>query len=263
MRRLVYSGHTGQHPVLITDEITQRSLRFGTEERQSCIDMSEPWVLQLAYTRWMMTALLLCPHPRSILLFGLGGGALPHFLHHHHPQAQLDIVEKEQVVIDLACQYFSLPCQEPVRIFHQDALQFLRYEPYSDYQLAFLDIFGPGVMAEALFDATLYQQILARLTPDGVLAINLWNGEPRLYQRALQAVKEGSQGQLLQLQLTKRSNVILLAFPRQIPWRALKRARKNIPQAMQQYRLDFARYIKRLRRTNRLGMLADLFDRLG
>ena len=263
MRQLVYSGHTGQHPVLITDELTQRSLRFGTEERQSCIDLEAPWQLQLAYTRWMMTALLLCPAPRSILLFGLGGGALPHFLHHHHPQAEFDIVEKERVVIDLAHQYFNLPNLDTLRIFHQDAQHFLQTAPRAGYHLALLDIFGPGVMAEALFDATLYRQILKRLTPGGVLAVNLWSGEKALYRRALQAVKEGAENHLLQLQVSKRSNVILLAFPKAIPWKALKRARKNIPQATQRYGLDFAKYLKRLRRTNRLGMLADLFDRLG
>lgn len=263
MRQVVYSGHTGQHPVLITDELTQRSLRFGTEERQSCIDLEAPWRLQLAYTRWMMTALLLCPDPRNILLFGLGGGALPHFLHHYHPQAQLDIVEKERAVIDLAYQYFNLPNQDTLRIFHQDAQLFLQDAPESDYQLALLDIFGPGVMADALFEATLYRQILERLTPDGVLAVNLWSGEKALYRRALQAVREGADGHLLQLQVSKRSNVILLAFPRAIPWKALKRARKNIPRATQRYGLDFAKYLKRLRRTNRLAMLADLFDRLG
>ena len=261
----MYSGHTGQHPVLITDELTLRSLRFGTEERQSCIDLKAPWQLQLAYTRWMMTALLLRPDPRKILLFGLGGGALPHFLHHHHPQTQLDIVEKEQIVIELAYQYFHVPNHASLRILHQDAESFLNSDHLSQsgYHLAFLDIFGPGAMAEALFDATLYHQVLNRLAPDGVLAINVWSGEKTQFRRALRAVKEGAAGQLMQLQVSKRSNVILLAFPRPIPWIALKKARKNIPQATQRYGLDFAKYLKKLRRTNRLAMLAGLLNQLG
>lgn len=102
MPDLVYSAHTGSHPVLVTDEGDLRCLRFGTGERQSCIDRRTPWVLQLAYTRWMMTALLLPQNPQRLLLFGLGGGAMVHFLLHHLPMARLDVVEREGLVIDLA-----------------------------------------------------------------------------------------------------------------------------------------------------------------
>ena len=59
MTQLVHSAHTGSHPVLVTDDGPLRCLNFGTGERQSCVDLRTPWVLQLAYTRWMMSALLL------------------------------------------------------------------------------------------------------------------------------------------------------------------------------------------------------------
>ena len=107
MPDLVYSAHTGSHPVLVTDEGDLRCLRFGTGERQSCIDRRTPWVLQLAYTRWMMTALLLPQNPQRLLLFGLGGGAMVHFLLHHLPEARLDVVEREGLVIDLARRFFA------------------------------------------------------------------------------------------------------------------------------------------------------------
>ena len=65
MQQLVFSGHTGHHPVLVTDEDGLRSLRFGTDERQTCIDLQKPWKLQLAYTQWMAIALLLHPVPKK------------------------------------------------------------------------------------------------------------------------------------------------------------------------------------------------------
>jgi spermidine synthase len=260
MQHLVFKGHTGQHPVLVTDEGNLRSLRFGTDERQSCIDLQAPWKLQLAYTQWMATALLFHPNPEQFLLFGLGGCALPHFIGHHHPGSRIDVVEKEAQVIHLAHSYFKLPTSQILHIIHQDAVDFLETTETSGYHVAFLDIFGPGAMAPALFAADLYRSILARLTPNGVLAVNLWNGDKALYNQALLAVREGSDGQVLQMQVKQRSNVILLVFPGEIPHKDIKKAQKNSSLYQQRYGLDFALYLKRLRRTNRLSVLTSLFQ---
>ena len=260
MQQLVYSGHTGQHPVLVTDDNNLRSLRFGTEERQSCIDLHAPWELQLAYTQWMMTALLLHPCPEKFLILGLGGCALPHFLLHHHPEAQIDVVEKEALVIALAHEYFQLPLSATLHLIHQDAVDFLETAETSGYHIAFLDIFGPGAMAPALFDPQLYRSLLARLTPEGILAVNLWDGDPALFEQALQAMREGSTGQVLQMQVKKRSNVILLASPSEISQKTIKKALKNSQQYQQRYCLDFSQYLNRLRRTNRPSLLTRLFQ---
>lgn len=259
MEQVVFSGHTGGHPVLVTDEDGLRSLRFGTEERQSCLDLDKPWSLQLAYTQWMVTALLLHPHPARFLVVGLGGGALPHFLLYHHPEATIDVVEREQLVIDLAHDYFHLPRHPGLRFFCQDVLTFLASPPTNSYDVVFLDIFDPGAMATALFEPTLHQGLLAQLGSGGVLAVNLWNGDRALYQEALQAVTTASGGRLLQMQVKKRSNVILLVFPDSIPHAAIKQAHKQSEIYRQRYDLDFPLFLKRLRRTNRLSLLRTLF----
>jgi len=259
MQQLVYSGRTDDHRVLVTDEDGLRTLRFGTEERQTSIDLERPWALQLAYTQWMVTALLLHPRPEKFLLLGLGGGALPHFLLHHHPEARIDAVEKERLVIDLAHHLFRLPRRDGLRIVHQDALSFLRTDAVTGYHVAFLDIFGPGTMAPPLFDPELYRLLLARLHPDGVLAINLWSGDQPLYQTAVRAAGEACDGRLLQMQVKKRSNVILLGFAGEIPHQAIKKAQKRSGEHRQRYGLDFSPFLKRLRRTNRSSLLERLF----
>jgi len=259
MEQVVFSGHTGGHPVLVTDKIGLRSLRFGTEERQSCLDLAKPWALQLAYTQWMVTALLLHPDPTRFLVIGLGGGALPHFLLHHHPEAIIDVVEKEQMVIDLAHGYFHLPRHPNLRFFCQDVLTFLASPPSNSYDVIFLDIFDPGAMAPALFEPALYLALLDQLGSEGILAVNLWNGDQALYQEALSAVTSVSDGRVLQMQVKKRSNVILLVFPDSIPHVAIKQARKQSEAYRQRYGLDFPLFMKRLRRTNRPSLLRRLF----
>lgn len=258
VEQLVFSGHTGHHPVRVSDAGTLRTLRFGTEERQSCIDLRNPHILQLAYTRWMSTALLLPPRLDKFLVLGLGGGALPHFLLHHHPQSSIDVVEKERLVIEVAYGYFRLPLHPGVRMIPQDALSFLRTPSSCGYDVAFLDIFGPGTMAPALFDPELYRRLLERLHPEGVLAINLWSGDNPLYQQAMEAAYRASDGRLVQMQVKRRSNVIVLLFPEEIPHRAIKKARKHSVEHQQRYDLDFPQYLKRLCRANRFSLLASL-----
>lgn len=259
MQQLVFRGHTAHHPLLVTDEDGLRSLRFGTEERQTCINLHKPWELQLAYTQWMATALLLHPRPEKFLLIGLGGGALAHFLLHHHPSARIDVVEKERLVIELAHGYFRLPQCEGMRIVNQDALSFLHIDPARGYHLVFLDIFGPGTMAPALFDPELYRLLLDRLSGEGILAVNLWSGDKPLYHQALRAVEEASDGRFLRMEVKKRSNVILLLFPGRIPHAIIKKAHKRSADYQQRYGLDFSQYLKRLRRTNRSSLLHSLF----
>jgi len=258
MEFVIFKGKTAAHPVIITDEGSLRSLRFGTEERQSCIDLQAPQVLQLAYTRWMATALLLPPQLEKFLVVGLGGAALPHFLLHHFPAGSLTIVEKERLVIELGYGYFRLPLNDRIRIVHQDALSFTVNDPPGGYHVAFLDIFGAGAMAPALFDASLYRKLLEQLDPEGVLAVNLWSGDRVLYQRALEAISEGSEGQMLSMQVKKRSNVILLVFPGEIPHKRIKKARKQGAMYQQRYGLEFPHFFKRLRRTNRSPILRTL-----
>ncbi|MDR2551207.1 MAG: hypothetical protein LBD10_13515 [Desulfobulbus sp.] len=259
MRQLVYNGQTEDHPVLVTDEDGVRSLRFGTEERQTSIDLSRPWELQLAYTRWMATALLLHPRPQSFLVVGLGGGALPHFLLHHHPDARIDIVEKERLVIELAHGAFLLPHQqEGLRVIHRDAQAFLRSASPSSYHVAFLDIFGPGCMAPVLADPALYRELVACLHPEGVMAVNVWSGERQLYEQVVRAAWEGCAGRLLRMQVKKRSNVILLGFADDISRATLRRARKRSADFRQRYGIDFAPFLTRLRRTNHSSLLERL-----
>ncbi len=259
-QQVVFAGKGDAHPVLITDEDGLRSLRFGSEERQSCIDLLQPQVLQLAYTRWMATALLLHPQPERFLVVGLGGGALPHFLLHHYPQASITVVEKERLVIDLAQGYFHLPFTSRLDIRHQEALHFARTEPPGEYQVAFLDIFDPGAMAPPLFDAELYRLLLHQLTDDGILAVNLWSGDLPLYRLALEAADAASEGRMLSMQVKKRSNVILLLFPREIPQQRIKKAQKQSAIFQQRFGLDFPLYLKRLRRTNRFPILRTLIN---
>ena len=67
---------------------------------QSRIDINKLDTLILVNTKLLISALLLQPTPRRILMIGLGGCAVSNFLSRLYPQATIDVVEIDQKVIE-------------------------------------------------------------------------------------------------------------------------------------------------------------------
>lgn len=252
MEQIVFQGANSDHPLVVSDRYPLRNLRFTTESRQSCIDLQNPHILQLAYTRWMMSALLFTGPPERILLLGLGGGSLVHFLLHHHPQVHLDVVEKSKTVIQLSKGYFRLPVHNNLQIHHRDAESFLRNTKAHSprYDLILIDIFGADSMAPPLYQQDFFSHLYNCLGEKGVMAANLWGADKKEFSRAQTALDKGCNRQSLQLKIPKKGNIISLGFRQQITRTILTRARYNIISAQQHYTLSFNRYWKRLLRDN-------------
>jgi spermidine synthase len=60
----------------VSEERGVRTLHVGGEAIQSSMRLSDPFSLELDYTRCMMSFLLFHPRPARALKIGLGGGAL-------------------------------------------------------------------------------------------------------------------------------------------------------------------------------------------
>jgi spermidine synthase len=74
----------------------------------------------------MISALLFMAEPRSVLLIGLGGCSLVHFLRAAFPTCSIYVVEIREAVIDLAHDFFLLPQGNPhLRVFHVSGQDFI------------------------------------------------------------------------------------------------------------------------------------------
>ncbi len=92
---------TYDKPFLVEIE-QERLLCFALDGSvQTTMDLRDPYALVSGYTRKMMGFLLLQPHPRDILVLGLGGGALPKYCHRYLPDTRLTVVEVDPEVIAL------------------------------------------------------------------------------------------------------------------------------------------------------------------
>jgi spermidine synthase len=255
MTTLLHSSSDGDKPVVVCEENGIRTLHFGGDAKQSCLDVQMPQRLVLAYTRWMMSGLLLAKKLEHICILGLGGGAMVRFIHHHHPDCRIDAVELSAAVIAQAREHFSLPGTTNLRIIQADAKHFVEAPPHTPYDLILVDIFQPEAMAAPLFSEAFYYNIKAMLHPEGVMAANLWSGDKKAHNLAKKAAAAAFLQQLLEMRVKKRSNTILLAFPGPVPRKRLHRARKEASRYRHIYGINFPKYFKNLRRNNRLQSL--------
>ncbi len=249
MEQVSIHSHKRLHPVTTGEEGPRRTLHFGTLARQSCLDIDQPHELVLAYTRWIMTALLFPASTDKFLLLGLGGGAMAHFLLHHHPGCHLDSVERSDEVIKLAHDFFKLPHTGSHTILCKDVTDFILEENnkrFNGYDVAFIDIFEPEQMAAPLFDTDFLKAVLERLGPDGVMAVNLWKGDSKMFRRAKKAIKKSCDGRYLFLPVDKRSNFIVLAFSGRNYKKRLQFLKQKTAIFEEQYNLSFQYYLSKI-----------------
>jgi spermidine synthase len=151
----------------------------GQEAVQSRIDLRAPHTLVSPYARGMFASYLYQPQPRRVLIVGLGGGAMVRFLTHHQPEAQIDAVEIDPVVVRLADEYFGVRSGGNVRVHTADGVAFV--ESTKDrYDLILMDAFlrpssdtdSTGVPTR-LKTLAFLGRLKQALAPGGIVAFNI------------------------------------------------------------------------------------------
>ena len=74
----------------------------GEEVVQTRVNMKKPYELLHDCNRMMFASYSSMPKPERVLIVGLGGGAMVHFLKHYDSKVQVDAVEIDPVVAKLA-----------------------------------------------------------------------------------------------------------------------------------------------------------------
>jgi spermidine synthase len=199
-------------PIDISEESGVRYLHFGSEWVQGAMRIRRPYALELDYTREMMAGLLLrgTPWPRRALLIGLGAGSLTKFIHRHLPQTKMTVVEIEPAVVHVAREFFKLPEEDPrFRLVIADGAEFVQGSR-GRYDCILVDGFDRNARAGALDTLPFYAACRARLTGDGLLAVNLF-GRSRGFKASLGRIDAAFDGRALALPASDSGNVIAFA----------------------------------------------------
>ena len=160
-----------------------RSMMFvrdnGQEVFESQVDLDRRHALRFDYTKFFATTFLLKPGQERVLIVGLGGGSMVHFLKYFSPQTKIDVVEIDPTVIQLADVYFGVSAGNGVEIIAADGLKFLA-ETQNTYDAIYLDAFlKPAEGTDAtgaplsLRTQQFYREMQSVLKPEGVVAFNV------------------------------------------------------------------------------------------
>ncbi len=186
---LEFDGHSQYSHIRIRRHSTLRSMLFvrdnGDEVLESQVDLRRPHELQFEYLRFMFASYLFRAQQQEVLIVGLGGGGMVHFLRHVDPNVRVDAIDIDPEVVRLADKYFNVRTEGNVNVATADGFKFIA-EAKQPYDVIYMDAFlkpsadtdGTGAPL-ALRTQQFYKQMQAKLKPGGVVAFNL-NPHPQL-----------------------------------------------------------------------------------
>ena len=113
----------------------------GEEVVQSMVNCKKPYDLLLRLLpAAMFASYLFRPRPQRVLIVGLGGGAMVHFLKHYDADVKVDALEIDPVVVQVADRYFDVRSEGNVNVITADGIQYLEHTD-KRYDVIYMDAF--------------------------------------------------------------------------------------------------------------------------
>lgn len=207
------------NPARIDSEDGLQALRFDGDGDavQSLIDPQRPERLAMENLQYLMAILLFIPPPRRILLLGIGGGALVHFLRHHYPQAVITGVEIDAVLLQRAQRELGLPAADDrLDYVIDDAADFIARSSET-YDLIVTDIFTGPQSPDWVIEPAFLQAVRDRLSAEGGAAWNLLIASEQAFLRFYRELRRVFEQHTLCLEHEDHENLLAMAFAGQPP----------------------------------------------
>jgi spermidine synthase len=120
----------------------------------------------------------------SALFIGGGGYTFPRYMAYRYPGSQLDVVEIDPGVTEVAHDLLGLPRDGTIASYNEDARLFLTHRTPTPYTLIMGDAFNDYSVPYHLTTKEFNDRVRAWLTTDGLYMVNLIDGPRRDFLRA-------------------------------------------------------------------------------
>lgn len=244
---IVHWSRDGYGEIVVADNGGVRSLYFG-EILQSSIRLDRPGTLVEEYGRAMMSPLIFRNDMRDVLMIGLGGCSLIHFLLGALPGCSIDAVELRRQVIDVARDFFLMPSEDPrLEVFHAAGEDFMREhaDGGGKYDLIMIDAFDDDGPAFPLLEKDFLALCRSGLNQGGVFAINLWCRPKDNFPAVYEDLREAFGDNTLKLRIGESYwNAIVLGSDDPRLFRDLLSYRRAARELQLKYGIDFQKYLK-------------------
>jgi spermidine synthase len=145
---------------------------WSGDNKQTEIDAKNPLCTRLEYSRNFFLSLAFHPDPGSILVLGLGGGAIPSLLHSILEKSIIDVVEIDPEMPAIAREYFYFSISERLRLFIDDAFFFIR-DSKKNYDIVLMDAYIENQIPETVDSTAFFVETARALAPGGIFVANL------------------------------------------------------------------------------------------
>jgi len=169
--RVVFERDTVYHRIRVAEDNCYRWLHFD-RSRQGGMFLTDPRESPLVYPDYFLLAWLFHPAIRRVLVVGLGSGSVPKRILSDFPGVEVDSVELDPVVVEVAKRYFAVTDGPRHRIFVQDGRQYIRRTD-AQYDLVVMDAYHAEGVPFHLVTQEFFRQVKARLAPGGIVAANI------------------------------------------------------------------------------------------
>ncbi len=172
--QVVLEVSTPYHNIAVVDNFRtdSRAMRFdGFTESE--ISLNPPYQALANYTDYFHLALLAQPKIERALFIGAGGAVGPRAFKMHNPQMEIDVIDIDPKVLELARTHFFLEDDPTVRTIAKDGRIFVR-DAATEYDCIILDAFTIGgripfhLVTQEFFDLC-----ASRLRDDGMFVMNI------------------------------------------------------------------------------------------
>lgn len=167
-------------------ELRARARR--TAALESAVDLSDPLKPYIGYTRTLYAALFLHPRPERVLMIGLGGAGFHRLFAAAYPDALLQSVELDPMVLELAETRMGFTRTENTPVALMDGRMFVKRDD-RQWDWLILDAFRGGFVPPHLKTVEFYRECARRLSERGVFATNL-HSNSQLYYSDLKTIRE-------------------------------------------------------------------------
>lgn len=219
---------------------------------QSRLDMVQKEKLQLQPTRAMMSFLLFQEKPQSLLLLGLGGGGIIHFLTHWFPELNITAVDVDERIVSIGKKYFALSpllATPQVTIKNDDALSYLKKSKQGKESVILVDLHDGDSLPVFLYTPAFMAHCFDSLLPGGVLVINVIVEDESGFTSLLVALRHVFTDVSFCMTFENQKNILLFAFkaPGSLDLTLLP---LKASQCQKKYGIEFEAFINNVTRIN-------------
>jgi spermidine synthase len=165
-----FAEDTRYHRLAVVDDEDTRYLRFDNS-LQSAMYLREPFRTRYRYTDFFHLGIAYNPDARNVLFVGLGAGSSEKRMWRDFPNLQIEAVELDPVVVDVAYRYFGLPRHPRLRVEVGDGRRYLARDDRR-WDVIVIDAFFADAIPAHLVTQEFLELVRARLAPGGVVVTN-------------------------------------------------------------------------------------------